>query len=224
VGHPLKESVKTTLTKEEFFAKYRLDPAKKTIAVLPGSRKSEIRFHVPILTQVIKNLSQELEVQFTLPLAENLAEDYVTSFLGDASTSVKILTKHAYEAIAYSDIALSSCGTANLEAALLGTPVVAFYRISPLTYFAGIRLMKITNFSIVNILAGRKIIPELIQRNFTTENIIEETRKILGSERLQSQMKKEYKQIHHILGNKIASENAARELEKLISYQESLQL
>ncbi len=222
VGHPLRESVKTALTKEEFFVRYRLDPTKKTVAILPGSRKSEIRFHMPVLTQVIKNLSQESEVQFILPLAENLAEAYVTSFLGKISSSVKILTQNGYEAMAFSDIALSSCGTANLEAALLGTPVVAFYRISPLTFFTGIRLMKITNFSIVNILAGRKIIPELIQRNFTADNIIEETRKILVSEQVQSQIKEEYKKILHILGNKTASENAARELERLISDQESL--
>jgi lipid-A-disaccharide synthase len=216
VGHPLKETVKISMTKEEFFHKYRLDPEKKLVAILPGSRKSEIKFHMPILNQIIKNLSQEWNVQFILLLAENLIETYVSSFLSKPSPSVQILSKDGYEAMAYSDIALSSCGTANLEAALLGTPVVAFYRISPLTYYAGIKLMKIKNFSIVNILAGKKIIPELIQRNFTAANLLDEIRKIFESERVRSAMKAEYEKIRLLLGENIASNKAARELEKII--------
>jgi lipid-A-disaccharide synthase len=163
VGHPLKERVKISLTKEEFFQRYRLDPEKKVVAILPGSRKSEVKFHMPVLTQALKKLGHEFDPQFILPLAENLTEAYIRSFLRDIPIDVNILSKDGYEAMAYSDIALSSCGTANLEAALLGTPVIAFYRISPLTYYSGIKLMKIRHFSIVNILAGKKIIPELIQ-------------------------------------------------------------
>jgi len=216
VGHPLKERVKISMTKEEFFHKYRLDPEKKLFAILPGSRNSEIKFHMPILNQVIKNLSQEWDAQFILLLAENLMETYVTSFLSEPSPSVQILSQDGYEAMAYSDIALSSCGTANLEAAMLGTPIVAFYRISPLTYYAGIKLMKIKNFSIVNILAGKKIIPELIQRNFTAANLLDETRKILGSERVRSAIKAEYEKIRLLLGENIASDKAARELEKIL--------
>jgi len=219
VGHPLKETVKISMTKEEFFHKYRLDPDKKLIAILPGSRKSEIKFHMPVLTQVIRKLGKKWKAQFILPLAENLMKTYVTSFLSETSPSVQILSQDGYEAMAYSDIALSSCGTANLEAALLGTPVVAFYRISPLTYYAGIRLMKIKNFSIVNILADKKIIPELIQRNFTAANLLDETRKILGSERVRSTIKAEYEKIRLLLGKNIASDKAARELERLIKNQ-----
>lgn len=221
VGHPLKERVKISLTKQEFFSKYRLDPGKKLIAVLPGSRKSEIKFHMPILSQVIDKLSKDLNIQFILPLAENITEAYVMSFLPAPTNNPKILQQDAYEALAHSDMALSSCGTANLEAALLGTPAVAFYRVSPLTYFAGIKLMKIKNFSIVNILAGKKIIPELIQRNFTVANILEETRNILESETKQSLIKAEYGEIRLLLGEKIASENTAQELERLLKNQKN---
>ena len=224
VGHPLKERVKISMTREEFFNKHRLDPEKKLIAILPGSRKSEIKFHMPVLTQVIKKLGQEYNAQFILPLAENLTEAYVISFFREPPTDIKILSQDGYETLAYSEIALSACGTANLEAALLETPVVAFYRISPLTYYSGIKLMKIDKFSIVNILAGKKIIPELIQRNFTAENIIEETRKILGSQGAKSKIKADYEKIHLLLGEKNASENAARELERLIKNKNSLKL
>lgn len=224
VGHPLKERVKISLTKQEFLSKYCLDPAKKLIALLPGSRKSEIRFHMPVLSEVINKLNRELHVQFILPLAENLSETYVRSFLSAPSDNPKVLHQDGYEALAYSDIAISSCGTANLEAALLGTPAVAFYRISPLTYYAGIKLMKIRNFSIVNILAGKKIIPELIQRNFTVDKILEQTRNILESERERSLIKAEYEKIRLLLGEKIASENVAQELERLLKNQKNLNL
>ncbi len=217
VGHPLKERVKITLTREEFFGKYGLDLSRKLIILLPGSRKSEIRYHMPVLLRVIEKLSKNADAQFALPVAENITEAYVSSFLEKNAVPIKFLSQDAYEGIAFSDIALSSCGTANLEAALLGTPVVAFYRILPLTYFLGIKLMKIKNFSIVNILAGKKIVPELIQRKFTAENILMETQKILESEEIRCEMKAEYERIRLLLGDKIASENAARELDRLIN-------
>ena len=222
VGHPLKERMKISSTKEEFFQRYRLDPKKKLVAILPGSRKSEVKFHMPVLTQTLKKLRQEFDPLFILPLAENLTEAYMRSFLRDIPIDVNILPKDGYEAMAYSDIALSSCGTANLEAALLGTPVVAFYRLSPLTYYSAIKLMKIKHFSIVNILAGKKIIPELIQQDFTVGNILNETRKILSSERIRSEIKAEYEKINIALGEQVASENASRELKKLIRNQENL--
>jgi lipid-A-disaccharide synthase len=112
---------------------------------------------------------------------------------------------------------LSSCGTANLEAAFLETPLISFYRISPLSYFFGIKLVKIKNYSIVNILVGDRIIPELIQQDFTSGNIYEETKKILDSEKLRSEMKAQFRRIKTILGEKSASQNAARELEILIN-------
>jgi lipid-A-disaccharide synthase len=216
VGHPLKERMKLSMTKEDFSRKYRLDKGKKWITILPGSRKSEIKFHMPVLVVAIEKMAEEWNAQFILPLAENIKQNDVSSFLHESSPDVRILNQEGYEAMAYSDIVLSSCGTANLETALLGTPLVAFYRISPFTYYAGIGLMKIKNFSIVNILAGNKIVPELIQRQFTVENILDEARKILGSERARSEMKSEYEKIRQLLGDKVASENAAKELDTMI--------
>jgi lipid-A-disaccharide synthase len=129
---------------------------------------------------------------------------------------IPILGEDHYEAIASSDLVLSACGTANLEAALLETPLVSFYRLSPLTYFFGHRLAAIKNFSIVNILAGERIIPELIQRDFTAQNIFEETKKIIDSEEQRSEMIAQFKKIKKLLGEKSASQSAAQELEKLM--------
>jgi lipid-A-disaccharide synthase len=220
VGHPLKERMNIALTKDDFFRKYRLDPRKKLVTILPGSRSSEIRFHMPVLIQAISQLHTELQPQFILPLAENLSEKFVKSYLQDLTLPVLILPHDGYEAMAYSDIALSSCGSANLEAALLGTPLVSFYRISALTYRMGIRLMKIEHFSIVNILARKKIIPELIQSDFTAGNLLSETRKILESNKIRSDILAEYEKIDRALGEKRASENVSRELDLMIKNQE----
>ncbi len=216
VGHPLKERMMLSISREEFAKKYGLHPEKAMVAVLPGSRKSEIKYHLPVLIRAIPRIKNEYDAQFILPLAENLEEGYIASFLPPSFDFLKIIKQDVYEALAYSEIALSSCGTANLEAALLGTPFISFYRISPLTYYSGKKLMKIKNFSIVNILAGQKVVPELIQRDFTADNILVEFKKIFDSPSQQEEIKESYKKIDSLLGEKIASENAARELDCLI--------
>lgn len=216
VGHPLKEKVKNSLTKQEFLEKYSLNPKKKLIAILPGSRKNELKYHMPVLPETLHLLHKEQDVQFILLLAENLDKSLISDFLPLFPEEMLVLAEDHYEAIAASDLVLSACGTANLEAALLETPLLAFYRISPLTYFFGRRLAKIDNFSIVNILTGRRIIPELIQRNFTPENIFQEAKKILESKEIRSEMIDQFRKIKDILGNKNASQNAANELQKLI--------
>jgi lipid-A-disaccharide synthase len=216
VGHPLKEKVKNSLTKQEFLEKYRLNPKKQLISLLPGSRKSEIKYHMPVLPEALHLLHKKRDVQFILLLAKNLDKSLVSDYLPLFPEEMTVLVEDHYEAMAASDLVLSACGTANLEAALLETPLLAFYRISPLTYFFGRRLAKIDNFSIVNILAGKRIIPELIQKDFTPENIFQEAKKILESEEIRLQMIGQFRRIKDILGNKNASQNAANELQKLI--------
>jgi len=219
VGHPLKERVKITFSQEEFKKKYGLDPQKKLISLLPGSRKSEIRYHMPVLSQAMQLIKGEWDAQFILLLAESLEKNFLLNFVPPQLEEIKILSEDHYEALASSDLVLSACGTANLEAALLETPLISFYRISPLTYFFGYklaRLAKIENFSIVNILVGKKIIPELIQNSFSAENILAEAKKILNYQEARSEMKAHFRQIKALLGEKVASQNAAWELESLL--------
>jgi lipid-A-disaccharide synthase len=215
IGHPLKEAVKVSLTKQAFFQKYNLDHQKKIITCLPGSRKSEIRYHMPILIEALVKLQKKHDCQFLLPLAENIEEKSLIKFFASEKIGIKILKEDKYEAIAFCDLALSSCGTANLEAALLGTPIVSFYKLSPISYSLGIKLIKIRSYSIVNILAEKKIIPELIQSGFTPENLCQEASQILDSEDIRSEMTNEFVKIKAMLGEKNASENAAAELAEL---------
>lgn len=217
VGHPLKERTRISLSKAEFFEKYGLDPQKRLITLLPGSRKSEIKYHMPVLLEAAKKIKKEYAAQFVLVLAESLDANFLTNFIPSNFNDLKVISEDNHEAIASSDLALSACGTANLEAALLKTPLITFYRIFPLTYLFGVRFIKIKNYSIVNILAGKRIVPELIQQRFSPENIFDESKKILDSEKVRSDMKAHSRKIKELLGEEIASQNAAKELEKIIN-------
>ncbi len=216
IGHPLREFVKKSLSREEFHQKYGLDPERNLISILPGSRKSELKFHMPVLLRALDNIKDEFDPQFLLLYAENLDPSLIHTYISSYRNDLKVLSTDKYEALAYSHLALAACGTANLEAALLEVPLISFYRILPLTYFLGKRLVPIKIYSIVNILAGKKIIPELIQKEFTPENIFKETKEILDSEKSKSRMIENFKSIKTLLGESQASLNAARELEKII--------
>jgi lipid-A-disaccharide synthase len=216
VGHPLKEKVKTRMSREDFFLKYPLPPETKSVTLLPGSRKTEVKNNLPVLLKAVRRMKTEFPVRFLLILAESLDREYLSRFLSAQEKDIQILDADSYEAIAYSDLALSACGTANLEAALLGTPVIAFYRVSPMTYYPFRRLLRIQDYSIVNILAGKRIIPELIQRRFSPERLAEEAKTLLFSEEERAEMKADFRRIGQILGQEKASENVARELEKVI--------
>jgi lipid-A-disaccharide synthase len=216
VGHPLLERVRTDFGRTEFFSRFGLDPDKKLVTVLPGSRRSEIRFHVPVLADALNKIRQDVPSQFVLVLAEDVDPDFLRALIPSSAPPIQILRQNTYEAMGAADLVLSACGTANLEAALLESPFVAFYRLSRLTYRAGIKLVKIKDYSIVNILAGQRIVPELNQREFTAENLAGEAKAILGSEKIRAAMKVEFRRVKALLGRDSASLNVARELEALI--------
>jgi len=216
IGHPLLERVKADFSREEFFAGYGLDPGKKLVVLLPGSRKSELRSHGPVLAEAVERIRGSVPAEFVLVLAESLERAELEKAFSGCIRGLRIIDRDGYSAMAAADIVLSACGTATLEAALLGTPVVAFYRISPLTYHAGRRFVRIRQYSIVNILAGKTVIPELIQGEFTAGNLARETIKVLGSDEIRAEMKAEFIKIRKDMGEGRASENAALELEKFI--------
>ncbi|MFQ6038655.1 MAG: lipid-A-disaccharide synthase [Candidatus Aminicenantales bacterium] len=216
VGHPLKEIREPVMDREDFLRKYALDGNQRLIAILPGSRRAEIQAHMPVLCEVIRRLEGEAKAQHLVLLADPIEQAYVLKFFDSQSKIPLFLKEDRRTALAHSDLALAACGTSNLEAALLRTPVVAFYRLSPLTYLVAHRLVKIPDYSIVNILAGKKVIPELIQKDFTPENLLHETRNILWNQEVRETMLSQFEAVDRILGDKSASENAAAELAHLI--------
>ena len=217
VGHPLIEKIKIELGREAFARKFGLDPARRIITLLPGSRRSELSFHMPVLAEAAARIRNIFDAQLVLVLAESLEEDFLRSLLpASGLDGLTVIRTRGYEAMAASDLVLSSCGTATLETALLGTPLVSFYRISPLTYFLGRPFVRAQHYCIVNILAGEAVVSELIQGRFTADNLIAETRRLLDSEDERARMKASLAQIRSKLGEEKASTNAARELAALL--------
>ena len=216
IGHPLVRKISVSLNRGDFFSKYGLDLQKKTICLLPGSRRSEIHFHMPILVQAMDKISQEHDVQFILVQANNLESNFLNQHIPDHLSNLLVIKEERYSAMSHSDLAISACGTANLELAILETPFLAFYRLSSLTYHLGIHLLKLKRFSIVNILSGKKVITELIQSQFTVENLTLEVRRLLTSQQSRDRMIADFRNIKDLLGDKKASYNAAKELEMLL--------
>ncbi|MFC2163466.1 lipid-A-disaccharide synthase [Acidobacteriota bacterium] len=216
VGHPLLERMEIALSKEDFCNKLNINKDEPIVCLMPGSRNSEIKYHMPILTAAIEKLAQEMRATYVLLLAESVDQGLINQHIKSCQERIHVLKEDRYECMAYSDLILSSCGTANLEAALVETPFISFYRISPWTYNLGLPFIKTRTYSIVNILAGKKIVPELIQKQFTPEKLFRDALKILSSDQIRTEMIDQFKKIKDILGTKRASENASAELEKLI--------
>jgi lipid-A-disaccharide synthase len=216
VGHPLSDRVKTSLGRDEFLAKYSLPREGRLVALLPGSRRTEIKNHLPVLIAAARKLGAELPIHFLLVLAENIDRESIARYLPAGEKGITVLTADRYDAMAQSDLVLAACGTANLEAALLGTPLLSFYRLSPLTYYPFRRLVRIRAYSIVNILAGRSVIPELIQGRFSVDRLAREAKALLGSEERRARMKEEFRRVAAGLGREKAATSVARELEKIV--------
>jgi lipid-A-disaccharide synthase len=216
VGHPLKDKVQARLSRRDFRAGHSLPAEGRLVTLLPGSRRSEIRNHVPVLVEAVRRLRADPGVHFLLVLAETVDRDYLHRFLPRDEPGVRVLSEDGYDAIAHSDLVLSACGTATLETALLGTPLIAYYRLSPLTYYPFRRLIRVRSYSIVNILAGREIVPELIQRRFNAAELAREARALLLSEERRTAMRDEFRRISRLLGEGKAAEGVARELEKIV--------
>ena len=216
VGHPLKDKVTARLSRDEFLSKYSLPRQGPLITLLPGSRRTEIKNHLPVLIAAARRLRTEIPVHFLLVLAESIDRDYLHRYLPRGEEGIDVLTRDGYDAVAHSDLVLSACGTANLETALLGTPFIAFYRLSPLTYYPFHRLVRIRAYSIVNILASKAVVPELIQGRFSTPQLVRETKALLFSGESRARMKEEFRRIAGLLGQEKASEGVTRELEEIV--------
>jgi lipid-A-disaccharide synthase len=220
VGHPLLEEIQSPAAREETFRKHGFDPDRPLVVLLPGSRRIEIRHHMPDLIAAAARIKQDAGAQFALLLAENLDPADIRGFVTpEIEPDVSIIAdmRQYQEVLAAGDLALSACGTANLEAALLETPLVAFYRVSPLTYSLGKPFVKVDRYSIVNILAGTDVIPELIQGRFTPENLAQEALSLLGSPSRREAMREKFRGIRAALGETKASRRAAEELTGLLA-------
>jgi lipid-A-disaccharide synthase len=208
VGHPLMDMVRATKSKEEFCSSYRLDPKRPIVAMLPGSRRKEVRYILPTLCESAERIAKEKpDTQFVLPIAPGLDRNLITSIL--KGRPITIVTNDTYNAIRYSRAAVVASGTATLETALLGTPEVIVYRISPATWFLGKFLLKVRLFGIVNIILGEEVVPELFQDKMTAEAVTRMAVRLMDDVWLQSRIRGNYEKLRRQLGSGKVAERVA---------------
>jgi lipid-A-disaccharide synthase len=181
VGHPLADLSAPTITREEFAAEYRLDAKRQWIALLPGSRRGEVSRILPALLEAAKLLGPDYV--YIVPVASTLDFAWISSFLQGYSGPPITLTRDARATLLHARVAAVASGTSTLEACLIGTPFAMVYRVAPLTWSVGRRLVKVDRFAMVNLIAERDVVPELVQADFTPERVATELRRIIpGSE------------------------------------------
>lgn len=187
VGHPLVDLVSASEAREAFCRRLSLDAARPIVAVLPGSRRSEIELHVPILRDSIEALGRKQpELQFVVSRAPTVPTAALVERLGPAIDRVRLMNGGVHDGLAHAAVAIVASGTAPVEAALLGTPMVIVYRVSRASYLLGKPFVDLPFYSMVNLIAERELVPELMQDAMTPANIVEQVMGLMQDDRAAS--------------------------------------
>ena len=206
VGHPLLETVGAEQSREAVLARYGLDPLKKTIALLPGSRHGEVSRHLPTMLAAAKEMQTTDNVQFLCLRASTIDAGALRGLI---PARISIVEEDRYEAVGAADLVWTASGTATLETALLSRPMVIVYRMSWLTYTIARLLVQVEHIGMVNLLAGKRLVPELIQDDFNPSRLIAESRRLLGDDQARSSIVEELTQLRQCLGSPGAAERVA---------------
>jgi len=186
-GHPLLDAVRVSEPRDQFRRRHGIGSDEILLALLPGSRKSEVRSLLPEILGAVNLLHEEYKLKVFLQKAQDIDSTSLAAALSDPR--IQLLEQdQGFNLLNAADAVISTCGTSNLEAALLGAPFVAIYRVNRLTYLLGKRFIRIPLYSIVNILAGRRVVAELIQKDCRAKPIFQEIKKILDDRAWRQQM------------------------------------
>jgi lipid-A-disaccharide synthase len=208
IGHPLVGNVAAKRSRAEFAAFFGLDAAKPIVAILPGSRAGEISHHMPPLVQSCHLIAKSHPVQFVLALAPGVSASGVVSYL-KPEVPIRVVEDATYDALGAADVAIVSSGTATVEAALLDTPMIVIYRLAPVTASIARWLVRTPMFAMVNLIAGRRVVPELVQKDFTPSRVANEVIRLLDSPEASAEMRRGLATVREKLGPPGAIERAA---------------
>ncbi len=210
VGHPLLDAVASQYDHQSLRAKFDLAPAGRVIGLLPGSRTGEVQSLLPILLDAAEKLARrEPGTQFILAQASTIQDNLLQPLLRQSPVTVKVIREQASEVMAVSDLVLVASGTATLQAAVVGTPMVLLYRTTTLTYWLARLLIRVQWIGLVNLVAGRSVVPELIQSEATAQRLYEEASRILEDRSAYEEMKRSLAKVRADLGRPGASARAA---------------
>jgi lipid-A-disaccharide synthase len=174
IGHPLAELPHPTIERDDYATQFKLDPTKPWITLMPGSRVKEVRMNLPTILEAAAQLGPAHE--FLLPVAPTLDRKFLQDQIGRQNIT---LVDETLPALWHSRVGIIASGTATVEAAMMSTPFVMVYRVTPLTYMLGKGRVKVSHFAMVNLIAGEEIVPELVQQHFMAKNVLAEIQKIL---------------------------------------------
>lgn len=191
IGHPLAGRVRPTMSREEFLARNRITPGRPLVTLCPGSRHGETARHLRPLRDAVNRIGTLRHAEFVLAVPPGARARSGDAFYEPLTSSgrVTIVQGKTRDAMAHADVTLAASGTVVMEAALLGAPVVAFYRVTPLTWLIGRPFVNVPFFTTVNLVAQRQVVPELIQNEMTGERLAAEALALLDSEPARAEMK-----------------------------------
>ena len=210
VGHPLLDIIKPTMAKNELLNNLKFSESKITIALLPGSRKQEIENILPIMLKTAKLIRQELDAQFVIAKSRQVGWELYNRRIKGFNLDIKIVEGKTYDCLNIADFCLVCSGTATIETAIMQKPFVIIYKMNILNYLLYRPQVRVSYIGMVNIVAGKKIIPEFIQFGASAKKISNEILKILKKTSEIERMKTELAYVKSLLGEKSACQRAAR--------------
>jgi lipid-A-disaccharide synthase len=207
VGHPLLEVLESKLDRKSFCKRFSLDEQRPIVALFPGSRKQEIDSIFPEMLSAAQLISVQNNAEIIVGLAPTLEEEYFRTLYN--LKGVHFIKGLTYEVMANADFAFVTSGTATLETACFGTPMFVIYKTSWLTYLIGRALVHVKNIGLVNIVAGKMIVPEFIQYAATAKKMAKAAMKLLNDKKRLEDMKAELSKVKVMLGTVGASRRVA---------------
>jgi lipid-A-disaccharide synthase len=189
IGHPLSRLARPQLTRAEFCSKLGVPEVTRIVALLPGSRHGELAKHLPILLDAAQRIRERHPVTFVLPLPAGFGLQNTRFWEPVRAASIQVIEGHTWDALAQAELALAASGTVTVEAAMLGTPMVTFYRVNTLSWYLQRWRVRTPFLTMVNLVAGRFVVPELIQEEMTAEKIAAEALPLLEDSAARERMR-----------------------------------
>jgi len=219
IGHPLSWLVRAAQPREEFFGKHRIATSQPLIALLPGSRPGEVARHLPVLHEAVRKISAVKDTSFALGVPEGFLRRTGAKFFSRkmGELPVRIIEGETWDLEAHADLALAASGTVTVETALAGTPMVTFYRVAAATWWLGRPFVKVPYYTMVNLVAGRKVVPELIQHDCTGSRLAAEALRLLENPEAVAEMRRGLNEVRQKLhGDAEPFERAAEMAEDIL--------
>ncbi len=211
VGHPLVDIVHPSMTKEEAMDYFGARPEAKRVLLMPGSRKQEVLSLLDVMLESGERLLQSHEdVQFFLPRAHTIEHSELEAFISERNVPVTITEDHTYDLMQICDVCLAASGTATLETAMMELPTVLLYKVSPITYGIGKMVVNLTHVGLPNIVAGKEVIPELLQDDVSADAIVNTVLPLLDDLQVNQHMRSELRSVKEKLGESGAVNRVAQ--------------